>query len=183
MSINLEEYVWPTSFVCNIVTEKIILPNQYNINISIEPVSPTDLALGFRRLRTFIDSCLNSSIFICNTHFLLDPLLLLDTNKVCFNTEPYDYSVGSTLFRKFQSITSNYFDIGFIIIDSNIGDHIQYCIKDPEESGLDLSGDYWWNMDNLDTGVGTSLTWNDLDLQDSPKFEPRIIKGGRSEKQ
>ena len=183
MSINLEEYVWPTGFICNIVTDKIILPNQYSINISIEPVAPPDLALGFRRLRTFVDNYLHNSIFICNSHFLSEPFQNLDTNIVYFPTEPYDYFVGSTLFRKFQMITANYFDIGFITIDSAVGDHVQYCIRDPEETGLDLSGDHWWNMDNLDTGTGNSLTWNDLDLHDGPKFKPQIIKGGRGENQ
>ena len=108
---------------------------------------------------------------------------MFDTNTVYFPTEPYDYFVGSILFRKFQVITEKYFEIGFITIDSAVGDHVQYCIRDPEETGLDLSGEHWWNMDNLDTGTGESLSWVDLDLHDSPKFEPRIIKGGRGENQ
>jgi hypothetical protein len=85
------------------------------------------------------------------------------------------------LLRKFQVITSKYFEIGFMTIDSAIGDHVQYCIRDPEESGLDLSGKHWWNMDDLDTGLGCDVSWNDLELSDVPKFEPRIIKGGKGE--
>ena len=183
MSINLEEYVWPTSFACTLVTDKIVLPNQYSINISIEPVAPPDLALGFRRLRTFVDHFLHNSIFINYQHDLAESFKTYDTNTVYFPTEPYDYFVGSILFRKFQVITEKYFEIGFITIDSAVGDHVQYCIRDPEETGLDLSGEHWWNMDNLDTGTGESLSWEDLDLHDSPKFEPRIIKGGRGENQ
>ena len=66
-------------------------------------------------------------------------------------------------------------------VDSAVGDHVQYCIRDPEESGLDLSGEHWWNMDNLETGTKIDVSWDDLELNDSPKFEPRIIKGGKSE--
>lgn len=183
MSTDLEQYIWPTSFICTLVTDKIIIPNQYSISISIEPVSPPDLALGFRRLRTFVDFCLHNSVFIGQTNSLSDSFLEMDTNMVHFPTEPYDYFVGSILFRKFQSITANFFEIGFITIDSSVGDSVQYCIRDPEETGLDLSGDYWWNMDNLDTGTGATISWEDLDLHDNPKFKPRIIKGGKSEDQ
>jgi hypothetical protein len=105
----------------------------------------------------------------------------MDTGLVEFPTEPYDYFVGSVLFRKFQSVTSNYFEIGFMTVDSVIGDHVQYCIKDPEETGLDLSGDHWWNKDDLDTGAGSLISWEELDLSSGSKFEPKIIKGGRSE--
>jgi len=183
MLIDLEPYVWPTSFICTLITNTIVIPNHYNISIGIEPADPPTLALGFRRLRTFVDTCLNNSIVLNQTHFLSDSLQNVDTNLVQFPTEPYDYFVGSVLMRKFQIITHKYFEIGFITIDSAIGDHVQYCIRDPEETGLDLAGDHnWWNMDNLDTGTGIDLTWDDLDLSDGPKFEPRVIKGGRSDK-
>jgi len=179
--MSTEEYIWPTSFFCTLITDKLILPVQYNIAISIEPVAPPNLALGFRRLRTFVDFSLQTSIFINQEHFLSSQLLNIDTNAVYFPTEPYDYFVGSILLRKFQKITEKYFNISFITIDSDIGDHVQYCIRDPEETGLDLNGEYWWNMDTIDTGSGSGLSWTDLDLHDNPKFEPRIIKGGRSE--
>lgn len=177
----MEEYIWPTSFVCTLIKDKIILPNQYGISISIEPVGPADLALGFRRLRTFVDYCLHNSIFIQDKHVQVESLKGLDTNVVHFPEEPYDFFVGAILFSKLRAITSNYFEIGFMTIDSSAGDHVQYCIRDPEEAGVDLSGEYWWNMDNLDTGTGNTVTWEALDLHDtSPKFEPRIITGGRS---
>ena len=181
MSIDQEQYVWPTSFVCTLITDKIILPNQYSINVGIEPVNPSDVNLGFRRLKAFVDNFLHNSIFISQDHLLLKPLETVSTNIVVFPTEPYDYFAGTVLFRKFESITANYFDIGFITIDSAIGDHIQYCIKSSDESELDLTGEHWWNMDNIDTGIGNKLSWTDLDIHDSPKFEPKVIKGGLSE--
>jgi len=183
MSTNLEPYIWPTNFACTLVTGNVVIPNQYNINVSIDPVAPTEIAMGFRRLRTFVDNALHNSIVIFKEHDLIKSLKDLDTNLVHFPTEPYDYFVGCVLLRKFQIITEKYFEIGLITIDSAIGDHIQYCIRDPEETGLELSGDHWWNTDSIDTGSDISISWEDLDLNDSPKFKPRIIKGGRGENQ
>ena len=78
-------------------------------------------------------------------------------------------------------ITQDYFEIGLMTIDSALGDHVQYCIRDPEEAGLELSGDHWWNRDSLDTGDNVNISWSDLDLSNDPKFKPRIIKGGRND--
>jgi hypothetical protein len=181
MSISLEQYVWPTTFATTLITDKLILPNHYTMTIAIEPVAPPEIALGFRRLRSFVDNFLHNSIFISSENPLMQSLADVETNRVIFPTDPYDYFVGCVLYRKFQMITHNYFEIGMITIDSALGDHIQYCIRDPEETGLELTGNHWWNIDSLDTGPGTHITWEDLDLSDSPKFEPRIIKGGRSE--
>jgi len=183
MSIEVEPFIWPTNFICTIITDKLLITNQYTLNISIDSVSPADIQMGFRRLRTFVDTSLHNSIFVFKDNPIAEVLNYLDTNKVFLPSEPYDYFVGCVLFRKFQSITEKYFDIGLITIDSAIGDHIQYCIRDPEETGLELAGDHWWNNDMLDTGSDNVLSWEDLDLNDSPKFIPRIIKGGRGENQ
>jgi hypothetical protein len=181
MSTNLEPYIWPTNFACTLVTDKIVLPNQYVVSIAIEPTAPPEIATGFRRMRTFIDNFIHNSIFIFQEHELVEAFKTSDTNKVYFPTDPYDYFVGCVLLRKFQMITQDYFEIGLMTIDSALGDHVQYCIRDPEEAGLELSGDHWWNRDSLDTGDNVNISWSDLDLSNDPKFKPRIIKGGRND--
>jgi hypothetical protein len=183
MSINLEHYIWPASFSCTIITDKIILPNHYTISIGIEPVAPQQIANGFRRMRCLIDTLLDNSVFVCDTNIIINAIEPIDTNVVYFPSEPYDYAVGCILLQKFTAITQKYFDIGFITIDSAVGDHIQYCITDPEETGLKLAGDHWWNKDSLNTGSEIDISWDDLDLNDRPKFEPRVVKGGRGENQ
>ena len=181
MSTSLEQYVWPTTFACTLVTDNIILPNHYTITVAIDPVDPINLSLGFRRLKTLVDNCLHNSVFIFESNPLMTAFSNLETNIVKLPTDPYDHFVGCVLLRKLQSVTYKYFQIDLITIDSDIGDNIQYCIRDPEETGLELSGEQWWNKDNLDTGTGLSISWTDLNLDNSPKFEPRIIKGGRGE--
>ena len=185
MSTNLEQFIWPTSFACTLVTEQVVIPNLYSLNISIEPLDngQNNIPLGFKKIRHFVDNYLHNSIFIFKDHPLVSSFENIDTDVVLFPTDPYDYFVGSVLYSKFLSITSKFFHIDLITIDSSIGDNVQYCIRDPEECGLDLSGENWWNMDTADTGRDNNASWGELALDSSPRFNPRIIKGGRSENQ
>lgn len=183
MLINMHQFNWPISFACTLITDNAVLPNTYMINISIEPIeNPQSVVpIGFKKIRHFTENYLHNSVFINSDHPLTESLVSLDTNLVIFPAEPYDYFVGGILCNKLRAISAKYFDIEFITIDSAIGDHIQYCIDDPEECGLDLKGDYWWNMDSVSTGIDNSTEWSDLNITDGPRFEPRIIKGGKSE--
>lgn len=182
MSIDSTQFSWPTSFACTLITEKLIVPNSYNINLSIEPInSSTGFSAGFKKVRYFIENYLHNSVFIYQDSNLVKTLKDTESNIVLFPTHPYDYFVGSVLYRKFLSITEKYFHIDFISIDSAVGDRIQYSIMDPEDCGLDLNGEYWWNTDSTNTGLNPDAKWDDLNTDDLPKFEPRIIKGGRSE--
>jgi hypothetical protein len=182
MSIDTPQFVWPTGFACTIVTENVILPNSYSINISIVPLSDApNIAIGFKKLRYFVENYLQNSVFICKDNELVKPLENINTNIVLFPTNPYDYFVGSILYRKFLIISEKYFHIDLLTIDSAIGDSVQYSITDPEDCGLELGGEHWWNTDSTNTGLPRESDWAEWDLNDTPRFEPRIIKGGRSE--
>ena len=185
MSINTTQFIWPATFVCTIITDQLILPSSYNIGISVLPTSQSQLNIntGFRKLRSFIDLKLQNSVFVCGDNPLCIALADLENNQVIFPTEPYDFFVGCVLYKKFAAITEQYFQIEFSSIDSVVGDHVQYTIGDPEESGIDLDGDTWWNKDTLDTGIDEGILWDDLDIGVGTKFEPRIIQGGLSENQ
>ena len=80
---------------------------------------------------------------------------------------------------KFLAISSKYFHIDMINIDSVVGDNICYNIADSDSCGIDLEGNHWWNMDSTFTGHGVPESWGDLAGSDSPRFEPKIIKGGK----
>lgn len=182
MSIDSTQFSWPTSFACTLITENLIVPTSYNINLSIEPITNSPgISAGFKKLRYFIDNYLHNSVFIFQENELVKTFKNIDSNVVLFPTQPYDYFVGSVLYQKFLSITEKYFHIDFISVDSAVGDRIQYSIMDPEDCGLELSGNYWWNTDSTDTGLRPDAKWDDLNIDDLPKFEPKIIKGGRSE--
>ena len=179
----MQQFTWPISFACTLVTENVIVPNSYTINISIIPIedSQNSVPVGFRKIRHFVENHLHNSVFVKGDNPLVDALLAYDSNLVLFPIDPYDHFVGGVLCNKFRAISAKYFEIELITIDSAVGDHIQYCIEDSEECGLDLEGDFWWNMDSVNTGIDSNTEWIDLNITDGPKFEPKVIKGGKSE--
>jgi len=183
MSNDQAQFVWPTTFACTLISDNNIIPNLYSISVSIVPIenSPGDISLGYKRLRYFVDEYLNHSVFICKDNPLVPSLSNINTNLVILPTEPYDYFVGSVLFTKFLVITEKYFHVDVITIDSSVGDHVSYTLLDPNECGLDLDGDHWWNSDSTYTGHGSDTSWGELVDQTAPRFEPRVIKGGKSE--
>ena len=180
-----DTFIWPADFACTIIDENVILPNHYNLKIYIEPTPPVteNFGIGFQKLKHIIFDCLNNSVLINKNNTLLPALSSMGTNIVHLPAEPYDFYVGATLFSKFISITKKYFTIYQISIDSAIGDRVQYTMSDPWESGLDFDGDFWWNHDTLDTGSNNTTTWDKLNLSEGPRFQPTVIKGGKSENQ
>lgn len=183
MSIDSPQFVWPTNFACTIVTENIIIPNSYTLNISIVPVenTPGSISIGFKKIKYFVESYLHNSIFINSENPFVKKFEGTKSNLVLFPTEPYDYFVGSIIYQKLLTVSKKYFHIDLLSIDSAVGDRIQYSIVDPEECGLNLEGNHWWNMDSTNTGFNKDSLWGDLDIKDCPRFEPKIIKGGLSE--
>jgi hypothetical protein len=180
---NLENFVWPIEFSCTLITEKIVLPNSYTINLVVDPLakSQEQTGIGFRKIRHFVEKSLQNSIIINQNNSLSQSFENIDTNVVRLPVEPYDYFLGAILYCKFLSICDRYFNITQFRIDSSIGDHVQYNIRNPLDCGLDLHGEFWWNMDTTDTGNEINSSWNDLEIKNVPKFEPRIIQGGLSE--
>jgi hypothetical protein len=155
------------------------------INVNVEPTTMGNgnITTGFKKLRFFVENYLQNSIMVAENNPIVGSLSNIENNLVLLPSDPYDYYLGCVIFSKFLAMTEQYFDIGLITIDSMVGEHIQYCITNPDESGLDLIGDHWWNKDSLDTGQGSDVSWNDLNINERQKFEPRIIKGGKDENQ
>jgi len=177
-------FVWNTEIVCTFISENILLPNIYSISIGMEPdtANTDEIDLGFKKLKYFIGDYLQNAIFINSQTDLVKPLSKLDTNIVLFPDEPYDYLVAAILYRKFAAITEKYFTISFLTIDSSIGDHVQYTLTPDSEVDVNLGGDNWWNKDSVNTGTDDHTSWDDLNLKETPRFSPIVVKGGKSEK-
>lgn len=184
MLANSNIIVIPAEFSCTIINEDLILPNVYSLSISIEPIHPIkeNIGVGFQKVKHFLRSSLGDSIFIHKDHKLVEPLQEFQNDLVCLPSEPYDFYVGSVILAKLIAISEKYFEIEQLTIDSYIGERVQYTIYDPYSSGLDLDGDHWWNSDDASTNSSKIVSWSDLDLEPSSAFEPKIIKGGLSEK-
>lgn len=179
----MDSFVWPQEFSCTLIENNLILPNTYQINLYIEPTIPVtnDIDIGFKKLKHFFDYKLKNSIFIEQDHSLLKHFNKLDNNLVSFPTEPYDYYVAAVLLAKFKTITEHYFNIYQITLDSTFGENIKYSVDDPKESGIKMTGNYWWNQDNDGTGFKLSNSWESLQIKS--RFRPTLIKGGLSENQ
>jgi hypothetical protein len=176
-------FVWPAEFTCTIIDDKQILSNHYCLTFYIEPITPVSekFGIGFQKLKRLLYDLLDNSVIINQKNPLITELEKCDNNLVYMPSEPYDFYVGAVLFAKFIAITENYLNLYQFSIDSAVGDRLQYTLKDPYDSGLELAGDHWWNKDTLNTGTKDVITWDELNLAQSPKFKPTVIQGGKSE--
>ena len=178
----LSVFVVSLDFSCSIINDKVVYPNLYTIKVGIDPLeSGENIGLGLQRIKYLTHNYLQNSIFVWEEYEHLSNLKEFGNNLILFPAETYDFFIGAVLMVKFQTITSNYFDIQYLTIASMIGDNVQYNIVSPYDSNLQLQGDYWWNQDNVYTGSNTKTTWNELNLTNESKFKPTIIKGGLSE--
>lgn len=178
-----DTFVWPAHFACTIVNKQLILPNHYNIKLFIEPnLGQSDnFNIGFQKIKHVLYEQLTDSVFINEHHPRIELFNEFENNIVHLPSDPYDFYICAVLLAKFITITEKYFNIYQLSLDSAVGDRIQYTISNPEESGLDLSGNYWWNQDTSNTGSKNTVTWEELNLTEKPKFQPTIVKGGKSE--
>jgi len=184
MSIeHIDTFVWPAEFACTMIDGDLILPNHYNIKFYIEPLTDRvdHIGLGFKKIRYLVNNCFHNSVMVHQDNPLVPALKQSSSNLVLLPTDPYDFGVGSTLYNKFVQVTEKYFDIYQFTIDSLIGDRIQYTMRDPSDAHVDLTGDHWWNQDNATTNSGDLVTWEQLNLNETPRFEPKIVRGGLSE--
>jgi hypothetical protein len=180
---HLDNFVWPSEFACTLITEKLVLPNHYTVKLSVEPTDPktNDVNLGFKKIRYFIDCYLNNSILVNQENPIVKSLTGMDSNLVLMPVEPFDYFFASILYLKLVTISERYFHINHLTVDSIIGDRVQYTITHDNDIGVDLRGNFWWNMDSVNTGTDDHTSWQDLNLKDSPRFSPIVVKGGLSE--
>jgi hypothetical protein len=180
---HIESFSWPADITCTLITEKLILPNHYSIRIGVEPNNSesTDVNLGLKKVKYFVANYLNNGLIINQSNPLTELTVNLDTNIILLPYEPYDYFIAAILYNKLSAITKKYFDIGYLSLDSLIGDRVEYTIIELDSANLDMNCDLWWNQDSVDTGIGDVPSWEDLNFRDKPKFSPKIIQGGLSE--
>lgn len=173
----MDNFIWPCNFSSTLITENTIFPNFYNLSVCIEPIqAKSNINLGFRKIKYFVDNCLHNGIFISQTNELKKIIENTENSKIIFPSEPYDFTVGTVLLYKFSIITNKYFNIEYLSISSTIGENIQYTVLDTSE--LNHNEDNWWNKDSPSTELNNRISWEDLNLKDTNQFSPTVIKGG-----
>jgi hypothetical protein len=182
MSLNITNtFTWPARFSCVLAFNDSLLPSTYNITVSMVPTddSVTNSGIGLRKMKEFINRSVQNSLVINSSHSFLPLLSQLRTNVVEIPTDPTDYCLGLILFQKLTAISYDYFHIRQLVIDSTIGDNIQYKINDYVNES---ENNNWWTQDSLQTNQQTTFpSWEDCGIFVSTRTPPKIIKGGRDE--
>lgn len=186
MSINSKDvFTWPTNFSCVLVLGDMVLPNEYNLTISMLPnVAHNDSTmLGLKKIKLFLSKFVQNATLIQTAHPMFGHFSKLSTNVVQLPQDPHDYFFASLLYKKLAVLSEDYFTIHNITIDSSIGDHVQYQITTTCDAYDNiLESDNWWNHDNTKTNnFGTFPTWDDLNVAVSPRFSPVLLRGGKDE--
>ena len=184
MSIdNTDFFIWPTTFSCVIVLGDLILPSDYNLTIGMVPQPGDSTAVGLRKIKEFITKFVQNAILIGEENQFLSQLGKLRSNTVQLPQDPSDYFFAAVLFQKLNAISSDYFTIGQITIDSSIGDRVKYQINDVNDVYSEiLKQQGWWSQDNVNTNnIDRFPTWEELDIVVSNKFSPKLVKGGKNE--
>lgn len=175
----MNHFIWPNQFACTVVLDNAILPNSYSLQLGIEPHdAKTNVTLGCKKIKFLIENYLHGAILVEEIHPIIKVIDTLDNPVVKFPTDPWDYLIGTVLFRKFKVITESYFTILFLHIDSAMGDHVQYTVTDESNFKIDLEGDKWWNKDIPSLTESSEISWESLKLSNTKQFVPRIIQGG-----
>jgi hypothetical protein len=176
-------FTWPTNFSCVLVVGDLILPSDYNLTVGMIPRPGESTAIGLRKIKEFISKFIQNSILIGTGHQFLPQLAKLQSNIVQLPQEPSDYFLAAILFQKLNAISSDYFLIGQLTIDSSIGDRVKYHINDISDVYRDdLKENGWWSQDNVNTNnVDKFPTWEELDIVVTNRFSPKLVKGGKNE--
>ena len=175
----MSNFIWPATFAATVIIDDTILPNGYTINISMHQLDKkTDLSLGFKKLRYFVETHLHNSVLIDSSNKRFEHFKDVDNHVIEFPSTPWDYLVGVILYNKFVHITDKYFEINYITIDSSMGDHVSYTVTPETDLGVPIQGNFWWNTDSPSTDINSKINWDKLNLKDRTSFSPRIIEGG-----
>ena len=180
---NKDFFIWPTTFSCVIVLGDLILPSDYNLTIGMIPQPGESTATGLKKIKEFISKFIQNAILIGEENQFLPQLGKLRSNTVQLPQDPSDYFFAAVLFQKLTAISSDYFTIGQITVDSSIGDRVKYQINninDVYSEVLEKNG--WWTQDNVNTNnIDKFPSWEELDIVVSNKFSPKLVKGGKNE--
>lgn len=170
---------YPLSFTAGIYYNKQMQMNNYVAKLYMMTNTPDGVAnnVAFDRIKHFVYSELDSSIFISSEHDeqckkYLDAGLKVTT----FPGDPVDQLVGIMLFSKLSAIMENRIIVGEVEISSSLGEGLIYIHGDNENID-DLNPPAWWDSadlihcdgDLLDTDEIVTIhhgsVWRDLDLQ------------------
>lgn len=170
---------YPLSFTAGVYYDGQMSMNNYVAKIYMQTNTPDGAAnnVAFARMKHFVYSELDSSIFISSEHEeqckkYLDANISITT----FPGDPVDQLVGIMLYTKLGAIMENRIIVGEVELSSQIGEGIIY-IHSENENIENIEEPAWWHTPDLIHCEGDLLNsdkivtmyhgsvWRDLDLQ------------------
>jgi hypothetical protein len=152
--------------------------NNYTLRVLMATVSenPDDQTTAFERLKYFIYTCIESTIFIdadetdqCNRY------VQAGLNITTMPGAPVDQLIGIMLYHKLNAVMENRIIVFETELSSAVGEYMTY-LHSEEENTVGYVQPEWWDtadlthsefvIDNLDNVVAIpqAAAWRDLDL-------------------
>ena len=201
-TINL--FTWGTTFDSTVVIDDCVYPNRYNITLGFLPKSKNiqDQNIGFERFKYLFNTLCENAIIYSPQDKTMPYWFKMPVNKILLPGNPYDQLLGTILFEKLNSICGNFFHLGYLTVDSKLGDNIKYTIDNESVKTIEHDTSFWddekiktwWHRDDtatFDQRINSktiwtgAVTWKDLGYETNSvkkqNFNPTVIDGGRKE--
>jgi hypothetical protein len=198
----LNYFSWKTKFDSTVIVDNCVYPNNYNVSISFIPKTDNISLqnIGFERFRYLFHILCENAVIFSPKDKTQSVWFKMPVNKILLPGSPYDQLLGVCLFRKIHNIAGDFFHLGQLMIDSKLGDRVQYTVDNESfenkhlevKEWVDSEINPWWNRNDTATfdqridakTIWTGAkTWKELGYEPtdnkSKSFTPTVIDGGR----
>jgi len=160
-------------FTAAFVYQRNLEMNNYEgtLAFTTNTVDSREQAIAVDRIRFFIDSVLESSIFINAEHTTeVDAYRVAGANVIALPEDPYDQIISMMLFTKFAAITEDKITVDSLTLSSTAGANVKFFLEFDESRGpFDNAG--WWSdssiiTQDIDNTLNNSVVT--LDAQRTP---------------
>jgi len=196
-------FSWETEFDAIVIVDDVVYPNNYHIKLTFLP-KVTDIKLqnnSFDRVKYLFEKLCENSVILKPKSNLESVFFKMPVNKILLPGDAHDQLLGIALYNKCVAIAGKYLHIGQLMVDSKLGDNVQYTVDSDSYENTRLQTDAWntnvisqpwWDRNDtatFDQVLGEkeywqgAKTWRELGYgSNAPKkeFNPTIVDGGRS---
>lgn len=166
------------SFVAGIYYAEQVRMNNYNLRLWLTTncSDPASQNVAFERVKHFVFSELNSTIFINSEEVeKCQKLLQAGLDLTTLPGDPVDQIIGIMLYYKLNAIMEDRMLVVETEISSELGEGMVYLHCDNENTSLATTSDWWYEPDPIHcdqqliasdkvVSLHNNLTWRDLDL-------------------
>lgn len=145
MNVRLQ---YDVDFLAGVYYDDAIQLNSYSASLSMvtKTTDPVETNVAMDRLKSFIGSTLQHTVFINQAHTEQSEMLAwCGVNVTTLPEEPVDQIVGMMLYHKLNAIMEGRIEITQLDISSSLGDGVWY-LHDEDDSSGPFAKDGWWHQ-------------------------------------